>query len=65
MGEHDRRARPDAGRDRRGGDNAYNTAMALATTEAARLAIKVLKATSGVFSLVGQARRLACRVFRD
>ena len=26
--------------------NAYNTAMALATTEAARLAIKVLKATS-------------------
>ena len=44
--------------------NAYNTATALATTEAARLAIKVLKATSGVFSLVGQARRLACRVFR-
>ena len=31
--------------------NAYNTATALATTEAARLAIKVLKATSGVFSL--------------
>ena len=40
--------------------NAYNTAMALAlaTTEAARLAIKVPKATSGVFSLVGKARNL-------
>ena len=38
--------------------NAYNTAMALATTEAARLAIKGLKATSGVFSLVGNARNL-------
>ena len=38
--------------------NAYNTATALATTEAARLAIKVLKATSGAFSLVGRARNL-------
>ena len=38
--------------------NAYNTAMATATTEAARLATKVLKATSGVFSLVGEARNL-------
>ena len=38
--------------------NACNTAMALATTEAARLAIKVLKVTSGVFSLVGKARNL-------
>ena len=38
--------------------NACNTAMALATTEAARLAIKMLKATSGVFSLVGKARNL-------
>ena len=36
--------------------NAYNTAMALFTTEAARLAINVLKATSGVFSLVEKAR---------
>ena len=39
--------------------NAYNMATALATTEVARVAIKVLlKATGGVFSLVGRARNL-------
>ena len=58
MGDHDRRVRSDGGRDRRAATNTYNTAMASATTEAARLAIKVLKATSGVLSLVGKARNL-------
>ena len=59
MGEHDRRTSPDdAGRDRRSGNERLQHGddvghHATTTTEAARLAIKVHKATSGVLSLAG------------
>ena len=59
--EPDRLARSATGRDQPGGDGRLqfgDGAMATATTETTRLAIKVLKATSGVFSLIDKARNL-------